>query len=145
MDDAYVLRKAIQGALEACITPLTTIVHDPKAAAKDRIHAFEALADRGGLPAVKATIAQTIASTGELDSMKERRERVLTERDQLKVEIAEIRKVLPQPMKGNADERQEERKRVRRRTLSREGQGKDDQEVQDKEEGDGDAPCDPGE
>lgn len=97
MDNAQIIRAHIQGALADCIDPLIRIISDPSASAKDRIHAFEALADRGGLPAVKAVISQTISGGQELDSMRARREQLVTERTQVEKELEAVRKILPRP------------------------------------------------
>jgi hypothetical protein len=104
------LRRKIREELPEGIGALANIITDPKTSARAKIDAFKALADRGGIPEIKATITQTIAGPPVMDDLEEQKNALLREQEAIQAEIkeikaggvedAEIRRnaVLPQPV-----------------------------------------------
>lgn len=94
--DLAAIRSQIQAELAQAIPHLGAIVRDPKNRPLARVKAFEALADRGGLPPFKAQITQTV-SQADLSTLREQRRRLEDRKAQVAAELESVRGQLLSP------------------------------------------------
>jgi phage shock protein A len=94
VDDTETLKAQIQVALKNAIPAIASIATDPKTTPGVRVRAFEALADRGGLPAIKATMVQVESYTTSVTELKAKRQELEGKQAEIGKEIADLRKYL---------------------------------------------------
>ncbi len=108
------IKDRIREKLPRAVEKVLEILESPSTPATAKIKAFEALANRAGLPALTATMTQTVKTTIDPKELLEERQSLLAEQRQLEVERDSLRdelskkdlltegggigKVLPRPM-----------------------------------------------
>ena len=90
MDKTSRVRTRIQEVLPECVNALAEIVQNEGIGAKSRVQAFEALANRGGLPEIKAMVSQTMTQNVNIRELRETRDQLLTEQKQLAGEMRQL-------------------------------------------------------
>jgi sugar-specific transcriptional regulator TrmB len=114
MTDISQIKDQIREKLPRAVEKVIQILENPSTPAAAKIKAFEALANRAGLPALTATMTQSVKTTIDPKELLEERRSLLqeqrmleTERDSLRQELSKkeltteeggIGKVLPRPM-----------------------------------------------
>jgi len=91
VDKAHRLRSQIQRGLPEAIEAILAMVVDRETGARARLKAFEALADRGGLPAVKATLTQNINANVDPNALMERKVSLLEERKAIAQQMISVK------------------------------------------------------
>lgn len=103
------LRRLIREELPTGIQQMAAIIRDPNSSDRNRIEAFKTLADRGGVPEVKAAVTQNINAKLTVEELEEQRAGLLQEQKQLSCELKELKaggledakerqnKILPRP------------------------------------------------
>ena len=85
------LRRLIREKLPVGIEAMAKILEDDNASKKHKIDAFNSLADRGGVPAVKAAVTQTINSKLTLEELEEQRIGLIEEQKAITTELKELK------------------------------------------------------
>lgn len=85
------LRGLIREGLPDGIRKLMEIIASDKTSAGNKIKAFATLADRGGIPEIKATITQQVTAKLTIDEMREQRDSLLQEQDSIGVELKKLK------------------------------------------------------
>lgn len=103
------LRSRIREELPEGIQQMVGILRNPKSSDGNKIKAFSTLADRGGIPEIKATVTQNISAKVTVDDLQEQRQSLLGEQESIMSELKTLkaggleeaieqrRSVLPQP------------------------------------------------
>lgn len=119
MDKTSSVRTRIQELLPECVDALAEVIKNEGIGAMSRVRAFEALANRGGLPEVKATVTQSMTQNVNIRELRETRDELLQEQKHLAGEMRQLEgrlnknedrnhasaplQVLPQPSGSEGD------------------------------------------
>jgi len=85
------LREQIRDGLPAGIEAMMKVLSDPESTSRAKIDAFKALADRGGIPEVKATISQQVSDPPDLDALEKQKKAVLDDQKNLADQIKKLK------------------------------------------------------
>lgn len=85
------IRDSIRAELSEDVQAIRGIIHNPRERAQARIKAFEALANRGGLPAVSASVSQQLHTTNSPTDLLKIRERLENEQEKIEQRINILR------------------------------------------------------
>ncbi len=85
------LREQIRDGLPGGIESMMKILADPESTSRAKIDAFKALADRGGIPEVKATISQQMSDPPDIEALERQKKAVIDDQKNLSDQIKKLK------------------------------------------------------